>query len=99
MLSKGKVVRQGTIVDLKKAAADHYEIRLKGDADRFTDVVTAGGATWKWMNDGLIEVSLLNGAGSEELFRAAAQSGVQIRHMARRAPTLEDVFARAMGAE
>jgi len=99
MLAKGKVVRQGTIAELKKAAPDLYEVRVKGDPEPFTQAVESHGAKWKPMNDGLIEVSLLNGAGSESLFRAAADSGVQIRHLTRRAPTLEDVFARAVGAE
>jgi len=99
MLAKGKVVRQGTIADLKKAALDLYEVRVKGDPDPFTKSVTACGASWKPMNDGLLEVSLANGTGSEILFKAAAESGAQIRHLTRRAPTLEDVFARAVGAE
>jgi ABC-2 type transport system ATP-binding protein len=99
MLARGKVVRQGSIADLKKAAPDLYEIRLKGDADRFTEAVAARGAAWKPLQDGLIEVTLLDGAGSEAIFRAAADSGAQVRHLARRAPTLEEIFARAVGAE
>jgi ABC-2 type transport system ATP-binding protein len=99
MLAKGKVVKQGTIADLKKAAPDHYEIRVKGDSDRFTEAIAARGASTKPMDDGLLEVSLLNGSGSEALFRAAIDAGVQIRHLARRAPSLEDIFARAVGAE
>ncbi len=99
MLFKGKVVRQGTIADLKKAAPDLYEVRVKGDGETFTKAIEGRGAACKPLNDGLIEVSLLNGAGSEALFRAAVDSGVQIRHLARRAPTLEDVFARAVGGD
>jgi len=99
MLAKGKVVRQGSIADLKKAALDLFEVRVKGDPESFTRAIEARGAKWKPMNDGLMEISLLNGGGSETVFRAAADSGVQIRHLTRRAPTLEDVFARAVGAE
>jgi len=41
----------------------------------------------------------MNGSGSETVFRAALEAGVQVRHLARRTPTLEDIFARAVGAE
>jgi len=99
MLARGKVIRQGTIADLKKAAPDHYELRLKGETDLFTDAIAARGAIWKPMNDGLLEVMLANGASQETLWQAAAETGVQIRQLARRAPTLEEIFARAVGAE
>jgi len=99
MLSKGKVVRQGSIAELMKAVPDLYEVRLKGDSDPFTEAVVAAGASWKPLQDGLIEVSLLNGHGSEAIFRAASVSGSQVRHLSRRFPSLEDVFARAVGVE
>jgi len=43
MLAKGKVVRQGSIADLKKAAPDLYEVRLKGDSEPFQEAVAAHG--------------------------------------------------------
>jgi ABC-2 type transport system ATP-binding protein len=99
MLAKGKVVREGSIAALKKAVPNLYEVRVKGENESFTEAVTTQGATWHPLEDGLIEVSLLNGLGSEALFRAAAESNTQIRHMARRIPSLEEIFARAVGAD
>jgi len=99
MLSKGKVVKQGSIADLKKAVPDLYEVRVKGDSDPFVKAVADAGASWKPLQDGLIEVSLMNGHGSETIFRAASDSKTQVRHLSRRFPSLEDVFARAVGAE
>ncbi len=99
MLAKGKVVRQGSIASLKKAVPNLYEVRVKGENEPFTEAVATQGATWRPLEDGLIEISLLNGLGSEALFRAAAESKTQIRHMARRIPSLEEIFARAVGAD
>ena len=93
------MVRQGSIADIRKAVPNLYEVRLKGDPDSFTDAVAASGATWKQARDGFLEISLTNGLGSEAIFRAASQSGVQIRHLTRRIPSLEDIFARAVGMD
>ena len=76
-----------------------YEVRVKGESDTFSEAVTRQGGTWRPMEDGLLEVSLLNGLGSDTLFRAAAESNTQIRHMTRRIPSLEEIFARAVGAD
>jgi ABC-2 type transport system ATP-binding protein len=99
MLAKGKVVREGSIAELKEAIPNLYEVRVKGESDPFTAAVAATGASWKPMNDGLIEVTISNGLGSEAIFRAAAESGSQVRHLARRIPSLEEIFALAVGAD
>jgi len=36
-------------------------------------------------------------AGARDIFRLAAGSGVQVRHLRPSVPTLEDVFAHAVG--
>jgi ABC-2 type transport system ATP-binding protein len=102
MLAKGKVARQGSIAELRKAVADLYEVRVKGEneeRDRFAAAVKDGGAEFRNMEDGLLEVTLSNGLGSESLFRAAKAADVQIRHLTRRIPSLEEIFARAVGLE
>jgi hypothetical protein len=37
--------------------------------------------------------------GAREIFNLAAGEGVQVRHLRPSMPTLEDVFARAIGEE
>ena len=37
--------------------------------------------------------------GTQALFALAAREGVQVRHLRPSVPTLEDVFARAVGDE
>lgn len=96
MLSHGKVVSQGTIEALKGAAGELFEIRLKGDQERFFGALSDCGCRAERTEDGLIEISLHDGMGSEVIFQAALRSGAQVRHLVRKQPTLEDVFARAV---
>jgi hypothetical protein len=38
-----------------------------------------------------------DGGGARDLFRLAAEHGMQVRHLRPSVPTLEDVFVRAIG--
>lgn len=100
MLSHGKVVGQGTIEALKGASGELFEVRLKGDAsqhDQFVAALAERGCSAAPTQDGLLDVTLRDGLGSELIFAAALRSRAQVRHLVRKQPTLEDVFARAVG--
>jgi ABC-2 type transport system ATP-binding protein len=97
MLSHGKVVSQGTIEALKGAAGELFELRLKGDREGFTKSLEARGCTAAMNQDGMLDVTMRDGLGSEAVFEAARDTKAQIRHLVRKQPTLEDVFARAVG--
>ncbi len=97
MLSHGRVVSQGSIEDLKGAAGELFELRLKGDHEEFRKVLASRGYSAVTTQDGMLEVTLHDGLGSEAIFAAAQASRMQIRHLVRKVPTLEDVFARAVG--
>ena len=100
MLSHGKLVGQGSIEALKGASGELFEVRLKADADRlaeFTKVLAGHGCVAAPAQDGLLDVTMRDGLGSEVLFEAARSVEAQIRHLVRKQPTLEDVFARAVG--
>ncbi|MFQ5701165.1 MAG: ATP-binding cassette domain-containing protein [Acidobacteriota bacterium] len=96
ILSRGKVVSQGTIEALKGAAGELFEVRLKGNRDRFLEALGRHGCRAEPAEDGLLEVVLPGGTGSAAIFEAAMSSKVQVRHLVRKQPTLEDVFARAV---
>jgi len=100
MLSHGKLVGQGTIAALKEASGELYEVRLKGEAalqEEFIKLMASQGCRATASSDGLLEVALPGGRDSAVLFAASRQAGVQIRHLVPKQPTLEDVFARAVG--
>ncbi len=97
MLAHGRVVGQGSIDALKGASGELFEVRLKGDRGPFLDALSARGGAAVTTEDGLLDVTLRDGHGSDVIFDAARASGVQVRHLVRKQPTLEDVFARAVG--
>jgi len=100
MLSRGKVVGQGSIEALKGAAGELFEVRLKGGPEEqkeFLRWLTERGCSAAPAQDGLLDVVLHDGMGSDVIFAAALGSRVQVRHLVRKQPTLEDVFARAVG--
>jgi ABC-type uncharacterized transport system ATPase subunit len=100
MLSHGKVVGQGSIEALKGASGELFEVRLKGTPDEqgeFGRVLAAHGCSAAPGQDGMLDVSMRDGMGSEAIFEAARAAQAQVRHLVRKQPTLEDVFARAVG--
>jgi ABC-2 type transport system ATP-binding protein len=100
MLSHGKVVGQGTIEELKGAAGELFEIRVKGEdvaKASFVDSLAGRGCSAQPTEDGLLDIALQDGMGSEMIFEMASKTHVQVRHLVRKQPTLEDVFARAVG--
>jgi ABC-2 type transport system ATP-binding protein len=97
MLSHGQVVGQGSIEALKEASGELFEVRLKGAPEEFVRALAAQGGSAQPTDDGLLDISLRDGQGSEMIFHAARQAQVQVRHLVRKQPTLEDVFARAVG--
>ena len=98
MLSHGKVVSQGSIEALKGVSGELFELRLKGDQAGFMKALEARGCTATPTQDGtMMDVTMGDGLGSEAVFHAAKESSTQVRHLVRKQPTLEDVFARAVG--
>ncbi|HET9481491.1 MAG TPA: ABC transporter ATP-binding protein [Candidatus Polarisedimenticolia bacterium] len=96
MLSHGKLVGQGSIESLKGVAGELFEVRVKGNQEEFVRLLGESGCSAEAAQDGLLDVSLSDGMGSETIFAAARGAGAQVRHLVRKQPTLEDVFARAV---
>jgi ABC-2 type transport system ATP-binding protein len=98
VMDKGRVAAQGPIADLKGPAGRVYELRIKGDLRGFLDVLATAGMESHSTDEDLMRVFVPSGAGDQQaIFRAAAQHGVQVRHLRPSIPTLEDVFAKALG--
>jgi ABC-2 type transport system ATP-binding protein len=99
VLDKGRLAAQGPIADLKGPAGLVFEMRIKGDLERFISVLRQNQMECHSTDEDVMRVFVPNGRGAQELFALAASHGVQIRHLRPSVPTLEDVFARAVGAE
>ena len=97
VMDKGAVAAQGPIETLKGQGGRVFELRIKGDADAFATVLRAAGLDCHETEGDVLRVFVADGRGARDLFALAAQQGVQVRHLRPSVPTLEDVFARAVG--
>lgn len=96
VLFKGKLATAGKIEELKQLAHVSYEVRLKGDEQPFLNVLQQNGGKCEYKRDGLLQVRMTENQGTDVIFKAARQTGVQIRHLAREEMTLQEVFASAI---
>jgi hypothetical protein len=65
----------------------------------FIDLLHQNGLECHATDEDVMRVFVPDGKEQREIFALAASHRVQIRHLRPSVPTLEDVFARAVGAE
>jgi ABC-2 type transport system ATP-binding protein len=99
VMDKGQVVAQGPIEQLKGPAGRVFELRIKGNLPEFTEVLRANGMETHSTDEDVMRVFVPAGRDQREIFRLAAAHRVQVRHLRPSIPTLEDVFAKAVGEE
>jgi ABC-2 type transport system ATP-binding protein len=96
VLDRGRVAAAGRIDALKGEAGRTYELRVRGELAPFVASLLAAGV--EAAQDGeAVRVRLPEHGTPRVVFRVAAEQGLQIRHLRATVPTLEDVFARAVG--
>jgi ABC-2 type transport system ATP-binding protein len=97
VLDKGSVAAQGPIAGLKGHAGRVYELRVKGHSERFVEVLQGAGLECHATDEDIMRVFVPDGRDGRVLFELASRHGVQVRHLRPSVPTLEDVFAHAVG--
>jgi ABC-2 type transport system ATP-binding protein len=110
VMDKGQVAAQGPIAELKGPGGRVFELRIKGDVPAFVDVLRQSGMECTSTDDDVMRVFVpdsvfaeagtgggVTGHDPKRLFVLAAEHGVQVRHLRPSIPTLEDVFAKALG--
>jgi ABC-2 type transport system ATP-binding protein len=101
VLDKGAIAASGTIDALKGPTGRVFEIRVKGDAQQFAARLLGAGLECHETGDDVMRVFIPvageSGDESRRLCALAREAGVQVRHLRPSLPTLEDVFARAIG--
>ena len=97
VLDKGSVVAQEPIEDLKGPRGQVFELRVKGDRHTFAQKLNVAGFECHETDEDVMRVFAPDGGGARALFAMAARHGLQVRHLRPSVPTLEDVFARAVG--
>src|SRR3954464_7089742 len=100
VMDKGQVAAQGPIDKLKGPAGRVYELRVKGDLPAFLDVLAQQGMQAQGTDEDVMRIFVPDALGNHQaIFKAAATHRVQIRHLRPSVPTLEDVFAKAIGED
>jgi ABC-2 type transport system ATP-binding protein len=97
VMDKGRVVTEGPIDELKGPGGRVFEVRAKADTARFIDLLHAAGMECHATDEDVMRVFVPEDLDGQALFRVAATAGIQLRHLRPSVPTLEDVFARAVG--
>jgi ABC-2 type transport system ATP-binding protein len=99
VIHQGNLMAQGNIQQLKGEHQKLYEVRIKGDMEKFGKELEKAGCKWKVDDEGMIKVFLKQKDDTNILFQAALRSDAQIRHMISSKHTLEDVFMKVVAEE
>jgi ABC-2 type transport system ATP-binding protein len=102
VLDKGSVATFGSIDQLKGPGGRVFEVRVKGDLAPFIAAMSADGMECHETEEDVMRVFVPGaavGAGDDQrrICAHARAAGAQVRHLRASVPTLEDVFARAIG--
>src|SRR6476661_2455832 len=100
VLDKGRVATIGPIKELKGPAGRVYEFRVKtpsGEVEPFLERLRAAGLECHATDEDVMRVFVPGDGGARQLFALATAERVQVRHLRPSVPTLEDVFAHAVG--
>jgi ABC-2 type transport system ATP-binding protein len=99
VLHQAMVAAQGPIDELKGPRGSVFELRIKGDRAAFIGALNAAGLAVHPGEEDIMRVFVPDARGGQALFVLAARHAVQVRHLRPSLPTLEDVFAQAVGEE
>jgi ABC-2 type transport system ATP-binding protein len=99
VLDKGRVATEGPIKELKGPAGRVFELRIKGDLPAFIDLLRDNQMECHATEEDVMRVFVPDGHTAQDLFSLATMHKVQVRHLRPSVPTLEDVFAKAVGHE
>jgi ABC-2 type transport system ATP-binding protein len=99
VMDKGQVAAFGPIAELKGPAGRVYELRVKGELPAFIEVLRREGLETHSTDEDVMRVFVPAQQNQRLIFTLAARHGVQVRHLRPSVPTLEDVFAKAVGEE
>jgi ABC-2 type transport system ATP-binding protein len=100
VMDKGSIAASGPIAALKQPRGRVYELRVKtptGELDGFIEQLRVAGLDCHATDEDVMRVFVPGEGGAQQLFALAAAGNVQVRHLRPSVPTLEDVFAHAVG--
>jgi len=102
VMDKGRVAAAGPIAALKQPRGRVYELRVKthdGEMEPFVERLRSAGLDCHATDEDVMRVFVPGDGGARQIFALAAAEQVQVRHLRPSVPTLEDVFAKAVGED
>jgi ABC-2 type transport system ATP-binding protein len=102
VIDKGSVAAAGPIAALKQPRGRVFELRVKppaGGLEPFLARLAAAGLECHATDEDVMRVFVPGEGGARDVFGIAAAAGAQVRHLRPSVPTLEDVFAQAVGED
>ncbi len=96
VLKNGRVAVSCNLEEERRANRRLLEVEIHGGDDTFWGAVEGLGCEWAPSRKRRIKVVLAPGVEVRDLYRLADERGVQIRHLAFKRDSLEDIFLKAM---
>jgi ABC-2 type transport system ATP-binding protein len=99
ILNHGKLAAEGKISDLKQIQYSLYELRIKGEAENFLKRLKEMDCKVDEAEDGILKIYMPPKKDHKEIFQAAVEENVQVRHFVKSQTSLEDLFAEVVGVD
>jgi len=96
ILRNGRIASICNLVEERRANRKFLEMETFGAEESFTATLESLGCECAVFGNGRIKVVMPDGVEIREVFKVAADRGVQIRRMNHRRDSLEDIFLNAM---
>jgi ABC-2 type transport system ATP-binding protein len=97
VLAQGRVVRRGTMDEVRGGRKDFFRVTGRGPSEAFEDGLAGSGCSVVRAPDHLL-VGVPAGTGTDLLFRAALRSAWDLRSVTPDEVSLEDAFVEAVAA-
>ncbi|MFH1941973.1 MAG: ABC transporter ATP-binding protein [bacterium] len=99
IMHRGKMLKEGSVEDLRGSYSGTYTVRIEGDKERFTKALEKKGCKVLADEKQFLDVTLPKGRETELILQAAEESSVQLRKLVTSVQTLEDVFVKLIGED
>ncbi|HLQ51241.1 MAG TPA: ABC transporter ATP-binding protein [Terriglobales bacterium] len=96
ILNDGRIAALCNLEEERKANRKFLELETTGDENAFAEAAKGMGCECALFSRGRMKIVLPNEIELRQIYRLAAEKGVQIRRMNHRRDSLEDIFLRAM---
>ena len=96
ILSDGQIAVYCNLEEERKSNRKFLMIETRGNQERFVEALANLGCEYATSNDRRLKVVLQDGIEVRDLYRIAAEQGIQLRRLSYKRDSLEDIFLKAM---